>query len=49
MLLRDQGKAAFAELRDASGAVQLFARAAETERFDEFVKLNLGDWVGVRG
>jgi lysyl-tRNA synthetase class 2 len=49
MLLRDQGKAAFAELRDASGSVQLFARAAETQRFDEFVKLNLGDWVGVRG
>ncbi len=49
MLLRDQGKAAFAELRDASGSVQLFARAAETERFDELVKLNLGDWVGVVG
>src|ERR1700733_14000859 len=49
MLLRDQGKAAFAELRDASGAVQLFARATETERFDEFVKLNLGDWIGARG
>ena len=49
MLLRDQGKAAFAELRDASGAVQLFARAAVTERFDEFVKLNLGDWIGAAG
>jgi lysyl-tRNA synthetase class 2 len=49
MLLRDQGKAAFAELRDASGSVQLFARAAETARFDEFVKVNLGDWVGVVG
>jgi lysyl-tRNA synthetase class 2 len=49
MLLRDQGKAAFAELRDASGAVQLFARATETERFDQFVKLNLGDWIGARG
>jgi lysyl-tRNA synthetase class 2 len=49
MLLRKQGKAAFGELRDASGAVQLFARAAVTERFEEFVKLNLGDWVGARG
>ena len=28
------------------GAVQLFARAAVTERFDEFVKLSLGDWIG---
>ena len=49
MLLRKQGKAAFGELRDATGAVQLFARAAVTERFEEFVKLNLGDWVGARG
>jgi len=49
MLSRPQGKLAFAELRDASGSVQLFALAAVTERFDEFVKLNLGDWVGARG
>jgi lysyl-tRNA synthetase, class II len=49
MLLRNQGKAAFGELRDASGAVQLFARAAVTQHFEEFVKLNLGDWVGARG
>jgi lysyl-tRNA synthetase class 2 len=49
MLLRKQGKAAFGELRDASGAVQLFARATVTARFDEFVKLNLGDWIGATG
>jgi lysyl-tRNA synthetase class II len=49
MLLRDQGKAAFAELRDSAGSVQLFARAAETPRFEEFTKRNLGDWVGVTG
>lgn len=49
MLARPQGKLAFAELRDASGSVQLFALASLTERFDEFVKLNLGDWIGARG
>jgi lysyl-tRNA synthetase class 2 len=49
MLARPQGKLAFAELRDASGAVQLFALAATTEHFDEFARLNLGDWVGARG
>jgi lysyl-tRNA synthetase, class II len=49
MLSRPQGKLAFAELRDASGAVQLFALAAVTARFDEFVRLNLGDWIGARG
>jgi lysyl-tRNA synthetase class 2 len=38
MLLRKQGKLAFGELRDASGSVQLFALAAVTERFDEFVR-----------
>jgi lysyl-tRNA synthetase, class II len=49
MLARPQGKLAFAELRDNSGAVQLFALASLTERFDEFTRLSLGDWVGARG
>ncbi len=49
MLSRPQGKLAFAELRDWSGSVQLFALAALTAGFDDFVKLNLGDWIGARG
>ena len=49
MLSRPQGKISFAELRDASGSVQLFAGAKWTERFDDFIKLNLGDWVGATG
>ena len=49
MLSRPQGKLAFAELRDNSGSVQLFALASLTEHFDEFVRLNLGDWVGATG
>ena len=49
MLLRTQGKLAFATMRDSTGEVQLFALAALTERFDEFVRLHLGDWVGVVG
>ena len=49
MLSRPQGKLAFAELRDNSGAQQLFALASLTERFDEFTRLSLGDWVGARG
>jgi lysyl-tRNA synthetase class 2 len=49
MLSRPQGKLAFAELRDASGSVQLFALAAVTAHFDAFVRLNLGDWIGARG
>ncbi len=46
---RPQGKVAFAELRDWSGAIQLFATGEVTERFAEFVRLSLGDWVGVQG
>ncbi len=49
MLLRRQGKIAFGELRDQSGAIQLYADAQETEHFDEFVRVNLGDWIGATG
>lgn len=49
MLLRRQGGIAFGDLRDQSGALQLYADAAETECFDEFVRINLGDWVGATG
>ncbi len=49
MLLRTQGKLAFATMRDSTGEIQLFALVALTDGFDEFVKLHLGDWVGVVG
>ena len=49
MLVRPQGRLAFATLRDASGEVQLFARGAHTEDFEGFAKLSLGDWVGATG
>ena len=49
MLIRAQGKLAFAELRDSSGAVQLFCGVAWTEELEAFSKLSLGDWVGVTG
>ena len=49
MLLRTQGKLAFATMRDSTGEIQLFALAQVTSDFDEFAKLHLGDWVGVTG
>ena len=49
MLMRPQGRLAFATLRDSSGQIQLFALEKTTERFDEFSKLSLGDWVGASG
>ncbi len=49
MLLRTQGKLAFATMRDSTGELQLFALAAVTEAFGAFTHLHLGDWVGVTG
>ncbi|HLG68638.1 MAG TPA: lysine--tRNA ligase [Acidimicrobiales bacterium] len=49
MRARPQGRLAFAELRDATGAVQLFALAGVTESFEELTRLNLGDWIGATG
>jgi lysyl-tRNA synthetase, class II len=49
MLSRPQGKLGFAELRDSSGSVQLFALDGVTRDFDDFVRLRLGDWVGATG
>ena len=49
MLLRSQGRLAFATMRDSTGEIQLFALEAVTKDFEEFTKLHLGDWVGVHG
>jgi len=49
MLRREQGKLAFATLRDWSGEIQLFAGAAWTEDFAGFSGLSLGTWVGTEG
>jgi len=49
MLVRPQGRLAFATLRDSSGQVQLFALEKITEDFEGFSKLSLGDWVGATG
>ncbi len=49
MLRRVQGKLAFAELHDSSGAVQLFCLAAVTADYEGFCRLSLGDWVGATG
>jgi lysyl-tRNA synthetase class 2 len=49
MLSRPQGKLTFAELRDWSGAIQLFAGSGFTQGYDAFSRLSLGDWVGASG
>lgn len=49
MLLRTQGKIAFAQLRDSKGYLQLFVSKDVTTDFDSFVGLSLGTWVGAEG
>ncbi len=51
MSLRKQGKVAFADLRDASGRMQLFAQqqVLGDEGMDSFVGLGVGDIVGASG
>ncbi len=51
LLLRRQGKLVFAQLRDATGSIQLFVSKATVgdEAFDRIAALDLGDWVGVTG
>ncbi len=48
--LRDHGKSCFADLRDQSGQIQLYARAdALGEQYAPFTDLDVGDFVGVTG
>jgi lysyl-tRNA synthetase class 2 len=49
MLVRSQGKLAFATLREWTGEIQLFCLAGVTDRFEEMKRLNLGDWIGAEG
>src|SRR6266511_5516723 len=48
---RGQGKAAFIDLVDRSGRIQLHARVdvLGTERFERLVSLDLGDLIGIDG
>ena len=50
VLKRDMGKLSFATLRDDSGSIQLFVSKNDmADGFDEFVNLDLGDWVSATG
>lgn len=51
MLLRPQGKAAFANLQDLSGRIQIYIRqdAVGEQAFSVFQQLEMGDIVGVKG
>jgi lysyl-tRNA synthetase class 2 len=47
---RGHGKVAFADLGDWGGKIQLFGQAGRLgDRFDDFLALGVGDWVGAWG
>ncbi|MFC4426342.1 lysine--tRNA ligase [Deinococcus navajonensis] len=48
-LMRHMGKAAFADLQDEHGKLQLHFSKQDTEHFDATKKIDLGDIIGVRG
>jgi lysyl-tRNA synthetase class 2 len=51
MTLRSHGKTSFAHLLDESGRVQVYARRDDLgdELYGDWRRLEVGDWVGVRG
>lgn len=48
-LLRHMGKAAFLDLHDEHGKIQLFMSKADTAEFASSKKIDLGDIIGVKG
>ncbi|MBQ9501088.1 MAG: lysine--tRNA ligase, partial [Lentisphaeria bacterium] len=48
---RGMGKSIFADMRDSSGKIQLFAgkNVLGDDRFAFFKKLDIGDIIGIRG
>jgi lysyl-tRNA synthetase class 2 len=47
--IRHMGKSTFADLRDATGRIQIFAGKAQTADYELFRKLDLADIIGVDG
>lgn len=51
MAKRVMGKASFAHIQDSSGKIQIYVRLNDVgkEVYDLFIKLDIGDFIGVRG
>ncbi len=50
MAKRGHGKASFGNIMDGNGKIQVYARKdVMDERYDEYMKLDVGDFVGVKG
>lgn len=51
MLFRIHGKATFCDLRDSEDKIQLYLniKTIGEEKYNEFINLDIGDWIGVEG
>jgi lysyl-tRNA synthetase, class II len=51
MFFRVHGKATFCDIKDQDGKVQLYIniKSVGEEKYNEFLDLDIGDWVGVEG
>ncbi len=51
MSFRKHGKATFADIKDFTGKIQLYVSLKEVgkEGYEEFLNLDIGDWIGVEG
>ena len=49
MLLRGMGKVTFATLQDASGQIQIYFQKDMLESYNALKKVDLGDWLEVKG
>jgi lysyl-tRNA synthetase class 2 len=51
LIFRIHGKATFCDLKDSTGTMQLYVniKNISKEKYDEFLELDIGDWIGVEG
>lgn len=51
MIFRNHGKATFCDIKDSEDKIQLYVNVKNVgeERYNEFLDLDIGDWIGVEG
>jgi lysyl-tRNA synthetase, class II len=51
MIFRNHGKATFCDIKDSEDKIQLYVNVKNIgeERYNEFLDLDIGDWIGVEG
>jgi lysyl-tRNA synthetase, class II len=51
MIFRNHGKATFCDIKDSEDKIQLYVNVKNIgeERYNEFLDLDIGDWIGIEG